>query len=123
LGLSGVVLGHFRLLSRCGRSIPCTRSPNTPSPSCFYPPKSVPLSLNAYSATQESDLSGIKLVSLLMMAFSLRSKGTHGREEPAAWPGLAIHDQALLYISTKPSSMNPLPPYLAPDRQFYLDAI
>ena len=31
--------------------MPCTRSPNTPPPSCFYPPKSVPLSLNAYTST------------------------------------------------------------------------
>ena len=53
LGLSVDILGHFRLLSRCGRSIPCTRSPNTPPPSCFYPFKSVPLSLNAYTYTKE----------------------------------------------------------------------
>jgi len=50
VGLTGVVLGHFRLLSRCGKSIPCTGSPNTPPPSCFYPFKSVPLSLNAYTS-------------------------------------------------------------------------
>jgi len=48
VGLTGVVLGHFRLLSRCGRSIPCTGSPNTPPPSWFSPFKSAPLSLNAY---------------------------------------------------------------------------
>jgi len=34
-----VVLRHFRLLSRCGSSIPCTRSPNPPSLSCFLPVK------------------------------------------------------------------------------------
>jgi len=34
-----LVLGHFRLPSRCGRSIPCTGSPNTPPPSCFSPLK------------------------------------------------------------------------------------
>ena len=49
LGLTGVVLGHFRLFSRYGKSIPCTGSPNTPPPSCFYPFKGVPLSLNAYT--------------------------------------------------------------------------
>jgi hypothetical protein len=51
VGLTGVVFGHFRLLSRCGKSIPCTGSPNTPPPSCFSPFKSVPLSLNAYRFT------------------------------------------------------------------------
>jgi len=50
--LTGVVLGHFWLLSRCGRSIPCTGSPNTPPPSCFSPLKCVPLSLNAYIAAE-----------------------------------------------------------------------
>ena len=54
MGLSGDILGHFWLLSRYGRSIPCTRSPNTPSPSCFYPLKSVPLSLNAYTWAYEN---------------------------------------------------------------------
>ena len=49
LGLTGVVLGHFWLLSWWGRSIPCTRSPNTPPLSCFSPLKCVPLSLNAYT--------------------------------------------------------------------------
>ena len=48
VGLTGVLLGHFRLLSRRGKSIPRTGSPNTPPPSCFSPFKSVPLSLNAY---------------------------------------------------------------------------
>ena len=47
VGLTGVVLGHFRLLPRFGGSIPCTRRPNTPLPPCFPPFKSVPLSLNA----------------------------------------------------------------------------
>ena len=47
VGLTGVVLGHFRLLPRCGGSIPFIRSPNTPPLSCFLPLKSVPLSLNA----------------------------------------------------------------------------
>jgi len=56
VGLTGVVLGHFRLLSRCGRSIPCTGSPNTPPPSGFSPFKSVPLSLNAYSIRHWSTL-------------------------------------------------------------------
>ena len=37
VGLTGVVLGPFRLLSKCGRSIPCTGSPNTPPPSCLSP--------------------------------------------------------------------------------------
>ena len=49
LGLTGVVLGHFWLLSWWGISIPCTRSPNTPPLSCFSPLKCVPLSLNAYT--------------------------------------------------------------------------
>ena len=48
VGLIGVVLRHFRLLSRWGRSIPCTGSTDTPPPSCFSPFKSAPLSLNAY---------------------------------------------------------------------------
>ena len=34
--------------------MPCTGSPNTPPPSCFYPFKSVPLSLNAYSFCVEA---------------------------------------------------------------------
>ena len=50
MGLSVDILGHFWLLPRWSKSLPCTRSPNTPSPSCFYPPKSVPLSLNAYTS-------------------------------------------------------------------------
>ena len=54
MGLSVDILGHFWLLPRWGKSIPCTRSPNTPSPSCFYPPKSVPLSLTAYTAYIEN---------------------------------------------------------------------
>ena len=61
MGLTGVVLGHFRLLSRCGRSIPCTGSPNTPPPSCFSPFKSVPLSLNAYRALID-DLLGLSRI-------------------------------------------------------------
>ena len=52
VGLIGVVLRHFRLLSRWGRSIPCTGSTDTPPPSCFSPFKSVPLSLNAYTQAQ-----------------------------------------------------------------------
>ena len=51
MGLSVGILGHFWLLPRWGKFIPCTGSPNTPPPSCFYPFKSVPLSLNAYRET------------------------------------------------------------------------
>ena len=49
LGLTGVALGHFWFLSRCGRSTPCTRSPNPPPSSGFSPLKRVPLSVNAHS--------------------------------------------------------------------------
>jgi len=57
--LTAVVLGHFWLLSRWGKSIPCTRSPNTPPPSCFSPLKSVPLSLNAYTLQETTPFSSM----------------------------------------------------------------
>jgi hypothetical protein len=73
LGLTGVALGHFWLLSRCGRSIPGTRSPNTPPLSCFSPLKCVPLSLNAYIHECKPTLTGI-LSKILSLNPSFKSK-------------------------------------------------